>query len=347
MMHDIVHRSPPLTEAPVHGFENMRPAQSFHCAAFLHGAADIAYHWHREMEVLFVLRGRVRLVIDGQVCEMGAEDLVIINPDVTHNSTSMSRDALVCGVHLNTAHYERLGLPGFSARKYLCRTFLHSRSFMKKVAPLKAMIARLALHPARHAEEPMVQDLVGGLLACFIYRHIPHENRDIPTGSLRVDSRDRILRIMNRLAASRDMVHLGLVAEQEGVTLSHLSRLFKSHLGMGYRDYLHTLKLDAAAADLRATTMTIEAIMERNGFGNPAVFYNKFKVRFGHSPARFRKSSPDYRPSAGISTEDAREARLLLARHAGEIGRACELAVGIAAPAGRSVTLSAPHQAFK
>lgn len=338
-------RSEPWAEKRDCDFQSMAPAESSHCRAFVHGYADVPYHWHREMEILFVLRGSFTLVVDGQICEMNQDDVIIINADVPHNSTSNSRDALICGVHLDAVHFERMGLPGFGARQYLCRTFLHSRSFMHKVAPIKTFMARLILDQTNHPEEVMVRETIANLLACYIYRTIPHETSDSSTAQLRSDSRNRILRIMDTLGGRDDSQHLGEIAEAEGLTISHLSRLFKRHLGIGYRDYSQNLRLDNSAEELRTTDKTIGVIMERNGFGNPAVFYNKFRSRFGCSPAEFRRGRRSLKPQSVLTNEDSAEAQRLLATHAAHIGKACELAVGLTVTGRKHITLSAPHSA--
>lgn len=325
-------------------FEGRQPAGA-HGRAFVHGYADIPYHWHREMEILFVLRGSFRFVVDGQVCEMRQDDMIIINADVPHNSTAISREALICGVHLDVAHFERMGLPGFAARHYLCRTFLHSRSFMNRIAPIKALMARLALAQANQPEEIMIRQTIASLLACLIYRTVPHEKSAASAAQLRVDSRSRVIRIMNTLDESENGPQLSEIAEAEGLTLSHLSRLFKRHLGIGYRDYSQNLRLDSAAEDLRTTEDTIIVIVERHGFGNPAVFYNKFKGRFGCSPAEFRRNRRPLRPQSVLTEEDATEALKVLALHAGNVGKAAELAVGLNLTGRRQVTLNAPHNA--
>lgn len=337
-------RSEPGREKLDCGFEDHGAGEA-HCRAFVHGYADVPYHWHREMEILFVLRGRFRLVVDGQVCEMNQDDMIIINADVPHNSASISRDTLVCGVHLDTAHFERMGLPGFSSRQYLCRTFLHSQSFLHRVAPIKALMARLVLDQTNHAEETMVRQTIANLLACYVYRWIPCGEAD-PTGAqLRADSRDRILRIMDTLNGQDENQHLGEIAEAEGLTLSHLSRLFKRHLGIGYRDYSQNLRLDSAAEALRTTHHTVGTIMERNGFGNPAVFYNKFRARFGCSPAEFRRGRRLLKPQSVLTEEDAAEVQKLLTTLATGVGKAAELAVGLAPVLKRQIVLSAPHNA--
>ncbi|MDB5555228.1 MAG: hypothetical protein JWL86_5212 [Rhizobium sp.] len=327
------------------GFENHGPSADSHCRPFVHGYADVPYHWHREMEILFVLRGRFRLVVDGQTCEMNQDDMIIINGDVPHNSTSISRDALICGVHLDVAHFERMGLAGFASRQYLCRTFLHSRSFMNRVAPIKALMSRLILNQANQPEEAMVRQTIANLLACYIYRWIPHDKVDAGGTQLRSDSRHRILRIMDTLGGNDEGQHLSKIAEAEGLTLSHLSRLFKRHLGIGYRDYSQTIRLDRSAEELRTTDQTIGVILERNGFGNPAVFYNKFRARFGCSPAAFRRGQRALKPQSVLTDEDSAETLRILAQHTSGIAKAAEHAIGLTAGGKRQIVLSAPHNA--
>ena len=326
------------------GFENHGPSAEFHARVFVHGYADVPYHWHREMEIVFVLRGHFRLIVNGQICEMSEEDLIVINGDVPHNSTSISRDALICGIHLDTTHFERMGLAGFASRQYLCRTFLHCRSFLHKVAPIKALIARIVLDQSNRPEEALTRQTMANLLASYIYRWIPYEDAETANAQLRSDSRNRILRIMDTLGGQDDSQHLSEIAEAEGLTVSHLSRLFKRHLGIGYRDYSQNLRLDNCASDLRSTDDTIGMVMERNGFGNPAVFYNKFRARFGCSPAEFRRGRRPLRPQSLLTEEDAAEALKRLATHAAGVGKAAEMAAGLTVPK-RHIVLSAPHHA--
>lgn len=323
------------------GFEAATPA---HFRGFVHGYADVPYHWHREMEILFVLRGSIRLVVDGQACEMNREDLILINADVPHNSSPTSRDALVCGAHLDAAHFERLGLAGFSSRHYLCRTFLHSSSFMHKVAPMKALMARLVLDQINQPEETLVRQTVASLLATYIYRWIAFDKENASDVALRADSRTRILRIMDTLGGYEDNRHLSAIAEAEGLTLSHLSRLFKRHVGIGYRDYSQNLRLDKSAEELRMSDDTIGIVMERNGFGNPAVFYNKFRARFGCSPAEFRRGRRSPAPQSLLGEADTLEAQRLLTAHAAHIGKAAELAAGFEGRGKRRILLNGPHQ---
>jgi AraC-like DNA-binding protein len=216
---------------------------------------------------------------------------------------------------------------------------------MNKVAPIKALMARVVLDQVNRPEEVLVRQTVANLLASYVYRWIPYEKAEITNGPLRPDSRNRILRIMDTLGGEDENQHLGEIAEAEGLTISHLSRLFKRHLGIGYRDYSQNLRLDSCASELRMTADTISVIMERNGFGNPAVFYNKFRIRFGCSPAEFRRGRRPLRLQSLLTDDDSVEALRILSIHAAGVGKAAEMAVGLTASGKRQIVLSAPHHA--
>lgn len=326
------------------GFETFGPLDTPHYKVFVHGYADVPFHWHREMEILFVLRGQFRLVVDGQVCDMAESDVIIINSNVPHNSTSISPDALICGVHLDAAHFDRMGLPGFASRHYLCRTFLHTRSFMERVAPLKAFIARLILDQTRHPEETMVRYIVAHLLATFVYRAIPFEEAGEQTRQLRSDSRDRVRKILDTIG-KKENPPLSEIARSERLTIAHLSRMFKRHIGLGYREYCQNLRLDNAAEELRTLDCTIATIMERNGFGNPAVFYNRFRERFGCSPANYKRGRRPAGPQSNLTDEDNVTAQRILSRYGSEVGAAADMAIGLYPSERKHQVLRALHSA--
>lgn len=294
------------------------------------------------MEVLFVIKGGCRLVVDGAVCEMSAGDLMIINSDVPHNSTAISRDAVICGVHLDVRHFERLGLPRFADRHYRCRTFLHGPSFQSRVKPMKSFIARLILDQTGHPEEAMTHSLAAQMLAAYIYRYIPFDKEEAGNWPLRADSRRRVAAIMESAGNHADPKQLSQIAHAQGLTLAHLSRLFKKQLGIGFREYSINLRLDRAAASLRLTKDSIADIMLENAFGNSAVFYRKFRERFGRSPAEYRNALPDDpRPTSLVASDP--QVHAILVGLAASVGEAAQAAIGIRRM--RHVQMRAPHSA--
>ncbi|MCC0066752.1 MAG: helix-turn-helix transcriptional regulator [Rhodovulum sp.] len=257
---------------------------------FMHGMNEIPLHWHETQEIIVVLRGTLRMTVGKSLCSLGERDVMIINPFTVHGSTAWDPETLVCGVHLSTDYFECRGLPEFSARQYLCRSFLHGKSFERIANPIRSMVARLLLSSGRVAGDKLARDLLAGMLALFVYRHVPWEAEAKDGASLRGSGGDRVVRIMREVRAcnARDF-SLAEYAERENVTVSHLSRLFKAFVGIGYRDYVQNVRLDNAATLLREDRMPISDIMEVAGFSNPTHFFRKFRARYGCSPGQYRR----------------------------------------------------------
>lgn len=74
------------------------------------------------------------------------------------------------------------------------------------------------------------------------------------------------------------------------VSPTHLSRLFRSHLGMGAAAVQERLRLARAATLLRRSNLSIAAISDACGFANPYHFSHRFRVVAGVSPSAYRGS---------------------------------------------------------
>lgn len=281
---------------------------------FMHGANEIPLHWHETLEIIVVLRGTLRMTVGNSLCNLRERDVMIINPFTVHGSTAWDPETLVCGVHLSPDHFDGKGLPGFSRRQYLCRSFLHGRSFEQITSPIRSVVARLLLSSGQEGCDRFTTDLLAGMLALFIYRYVPWEETDADTSALRGAGGDRVVQIMREVRAcnARNFSLAGF-AETEGVTVSHLSRMFKSVVGIGYRDYVQNVRLDNAAAHLREDRMPISDIMEVTGFTNPTHFFRKFKARYGCSPGQYRRRSHGS-ASPLDRTPEARRAELEMLR---------------------------------
>lgn len=312
---------------------------------FVHGPAQVPYHWHHEMEVLLILRGSVRLMLDGRNYDLKEDDVVLINSDALHSSSAMSEDTIVCGVYLNAGYFERMGLAGFSTRQYQCNTFSESAGSLPDLAPVKALMARMLLKTPG-TENVIAREIASGMLGSYIHQHVPWIEEEAGDVRLRRSSHERVLRIMSLVNTGDGReASLGDLAEQEGLTISHLSRLFKAHVGVGFREYMLNCRLDRAVEALRQREGSISDIMEQAGFGNPAVFYNKFRERFGCTPAKFRQSLQTRSVPGKLSPEDHVEVIRRLAPHLAGLGDATQLSIGLPMFDNGAIELRPSHRA--
>lgn len=70
----------------------------------------------------------------------------------------------------------------------------------------------------------------------------------------------------------------------------HLSRRFKDAAGVSVGEYLIQHRLDRAATLLRKEEIKLEAIAQRSGFASANYLCRAFRMRYGITPAQFRKT---------------------------------------------------------
>lgn len=81
------------------------------------------------------------------------------------------------------------------------------------------------------------------------------------------------------------------VADAVNLSPSHLAYLLKERVGLSYRNYLISLRLEEAKKLLRTTDMTIAAVAEAVGYENTTNFYRLFQREVGCTPTAYRKMS--------------------------------------------------------
>lgn len=80
------------------------------------------------------------------------------------------------------------------------------------------------------------------------------------------------------------------VAKENGVSVSHLSRLYKNDLGISFTDDVNRMRVERAKWFLRASDEPVAAICEAVGYETPQHFYNTFKKYAGVTPREYRLS---------------------------------------------------------
>ncbi len=82
----------------------------------------------------------------------------------------------------------------------------------------------------------------------------------------------------------REAIHLEEVAEEIGISKSHLSKVFKDDTGNAFNEYLIAYRMNAAHALLREGTYKIYEVAAMVGYSDVVHFSKMFKKTFGTSP---------------------------------------------------------------
>lgn len=89
---------------------------------------------------------------------------------------------------------------------------------------------------------------------------------------------------------SREPITLKQMAERAGLSISHLSTLFKEQTGLSPMDYFIRYRMQRACALLKFDSRSVQEIAYEVGYEDPYYFSRLFKKVIGVSPLHFRKS---------------------------------------------------------
>lgn len=108
---------------------------------------------------------------------------------------------------------------------------------------------------------------------------------DVPNKKLIVD----VLEYVKKNATSD--INLNIVAEKFDRTSAYMSALFKKGTGMGFNDYITSIRMDLAKRLLADSTIPIGEVSGLCGYLNSKYFSVVFKNTFGMSPANYRQNT--------------------------------------------------------
>ena len=78
------------------------------------------------------------------------------------------------------------------------------------------------------------------------------------------------------------------VADEFRISTYSLSRLFKNQIGIGFREYVNSMRLEYAKTLLLTSSYSIREIAERSGYTSESYFGRIFKATYGVSPSVFK-----------------------------------------------------------
>lgn len=84
-------------------------------------------------------------------------------------------------------------------------------------------------------------------------------------------------------------VSLSVLAEEFHLSAQYISQLFKSEIGVGFLNYLTSIRMEKARKLLVSTDLPIAEVAERAGYGDYRVFTKVFKKSEGITPSQYRR----------------------------------------------------------
>jgi len=251
-------------------------------------------HWHRDVELVYVCRGSLKMGINQESHILYGGDMAIVGSRDIHYFENLQKDTVL---YLIIFHPEVVDYPGgWPAEKRFLSPFLVS-SLVDEGAMDGHILASLRQSIQRiHQEQEEAKEGYPLFIKSRIYdicatltRYFPSVPIDTRTEQNRLHNLKRMQAVLQYIDNHyTQRITLEEAASQANLSPFHFSRLFKNTLGMTFKKYVNRVRINHAEALLQNSDLTITDIAFECGFESIRTFNRVYKSIKGASPSEAR-----------------------------------------------------------
>lgn len=238
-------------------------------------------HTHNHTELFFIVSGKGQFLIEDQVFPVDVNNLVIINPNVTHTEDSLNAQPL---------EYIVLGIDGIelatseNSNGQFC--ILDHYESMEISPCLRNILREMALKSTGY------EDICQAYMEILIIRLMR-------STSLAVQAEPQSISSNRQCAAVRRYIDLHFkepltleqLSEEAHMNKYYLSHVFKREYGVSPINYMISRRIDESKYLLAETDLSMSQIAQLLGFSSSSYFSQAFRKTQGVSPMEFRQGT--------------------------------------------------------
>ena len=259
--------------------------QDLQMKVFIHKIGNVARHWHRSFELLFVLEGQAHVRMDEKPSVLSVGDVILINSNSVHELYSLDGAVLIALQFKPELFRFSEGNPEDLEFNCNSSTGLEPGAYDN----IRRAIARMVVNNINR--RPGVDYLNYGTCYFLMAELVTHFRCE--RDSLYYNRRKHAKRLSDILAYVEqhyaEDFNLSDLADSLHLSEQYLSTYFNKHMGVKFKQYYTDVKLNHALQDLTGTCHTLDRIAADNGFREVHAFIRCFKNKFGVTPNAYRK----------------------------------------------------------
>ena len=286
----------------------------FPCAGYLayltaRAEDDIEWHWHEEIEVLYVERGSIQLTTPGSAVLLECGDGAIISSNLLHSAHTDS----YCELHSIVFRKEILtgGEDTVFARRYVqpvldCPALrcvrLVTEADLDVLSHLYA--AFQALRNGGIGYELMTRCYLSRMWLQLYLSHTEELEQQRQHTSISGSDGER-MRVMLEFIHQNYAEHIDLnqVAQEANIGPRECLRCFQRTIGISPVQYILKYRVSEAAHLLKTTQQSVAEIAVACGFDSPSNFTQTFKRFYAATPKVYRQSGQNAPSLSGVPLE--------------------------------------------
>ncbi len=243
---------------------------------------------HDEIELIWLLKGKMEVVCDGVFYELTDQTLFMLNIGQLHSVHA--DDAIVITYRFKKDHlienqvmFEQYS---FENRVY---TFEELVVKYKEVPLLIAQLLQILLKP----QDNFIRYKVVGYYNMFVYElyTMLQKEKRLDVKSKNYDEYLKRVRDISEYVKKnfRDKIKLDLLAEKVELSTFRLSHFVKEYFGISLQEYTRKVRLDHALKLLNESELSVVEISEHSGFSDVKYLNQAIKNRLGITALKYRK----------------------------------------------------------
>lgn len=250
-------------------------------------------HFHDDMEVVYVLDGKVTLRNGYYTYTLKQGDIFILNDREMHSFESTGEDNMVMMLQLDLAYFSRYY---DNLRNNFFVTDMEDDSD-ESLEVLKTILAKIMMEVLQkgYRYEDKVIESTHNLIACLMsdFQYFVMED-----GKFKNESKNKGNKILaGRLNRITDYMYenysrkltLSEIADKEHLSIYYLSHIIKEATGLSFQDLLSYIRVEESEKLLLGTNKKIGAIADETGFSAVRYYIKHFEQWFGMHPLEYRK----------------------------------------------------------
>lgn len=256
------------------------------------------YHWHNEIEFLYLSKGKAVFQIDSTPVELCENEAVLINRGEIHSGYSLDHSycvyySVVFSLELlynsfQDICYNRYFSPLVSGEQKLPQKITFRQNWEREtLTQIKSVINYFNTKPEGYEMDIKASIFkVFSLIAANNALVSSHEKDN----AVKQFQTERLKRVLNYIKENyQEKICIDDLAKEANLTRYHFCRVFKSLTGQTPIEYINYYRINQALRLLEDEDSKIMNIAMEVGFDNFSYFIKKFKEYKNCTPSEYRK----------------------------------------------------------
>ena len=250
-------------------------------------------HWHDETEIIYVIKGCIKLTINNQIFLGNPGDIFIVNSGELHeiygDKSPVEYIAFVFDFNMLSFSKE-----DFAEENFIKPVLTEKVIFKNKIESNKKLFKQLEYINEINKTKPVCYTLSTKAILIQFFAELMEENPTILIENTSPNNeKNQLLKEIIRYIDKKysEEITLKEIAGHFNMSYKYFCRFFKKNFNKTFIEYLNEVRIENAIHLFTKNNLTVTEIAISCGFSNMSYFTRTFKKIIGCTPSQFKNKN--------------------------------------------------------